>query len=223
MFGIGTTPFDVRLMAFRIPVRVHPSFWVVAALLGWNPNHLDVVFIWVLCMFVSILVHELGHALTAEAFGWPSEIVLYYMGGLAYSERNRTSPARNLTVSIMGPVAGFMLFGLVVCVEIVLDRFHVLESRYRDRIFGNLEFINLYWGLFNLLPVLPFDGGHILQSVLPDDTRVRNPDSLALKIGAVAAGAAAYYFFDRLHQPFMGMMMLFLCIQNFAASQGRAA
>ena len=67
MLGLDPTPFDVRLVAFRIPIRVHPSFWVVSVLLSWNPDHLDLVFLWMICLFVSILVHELGHALVAEA------------------------------------------------------------------------------------------------------------------------------------------------------------
>ena len=61
MFTEGT-PFDLRMHIVRIPVRVIPTFWLVAAYLGWNPDRLDLVGVWMLCMFFSILVHEIGRA-----------------------------------------------------------------------------------------------------------------------------------------------------------------
>jgi hypothetical protein len=128
MFGTEPTPFDVRLQAFRIPIRVHPSFWIAGAALSWNPDHLDFVFLWVMCLFVSILVHEMGHALMAEAFCWESEIVLYWGGGLAMSQRyhNRT-PWREIAVSLAGPFAGFGLFALTLLVE------PLLQNQMHDR------------------------------------------------------------------------------------------
>src|SRR5262245_1781127 len=77
------TPFDLRFAVFGIPVRVHPFFWLFSALLGWDARDPNRMFLWIACVFVSILVHELGHALTALWFGWPPEIVLYSFGGYA--------------------------------------------------------------------------------------------------------------------------------------------
>ena len=76
MFTINPTPFDIRLVAFRIPIRVHPSFWLGSLIFGQSLGSPELIFLWVICSFVSILIHELGHALTAEAYGWPTEIVL---------------------------------------------------------------------------------------------------------------------------------------------------
>lgn len=221
MLGIGHTPFDLRLMAFRIPIRVHPTFWVMAALLEWDPENLRIMFIWILCVFVSVLIHELGHAFTAEAFGWPTEIVLYYAGGVAVSDRYlNNSPSRSLAVSFMGPAAGFMLYGLVVCVEVLLRRYGFLRVPYVFAIVFFLKQINLWWGVLNLLPILPLDGGHITHSLL-QIIRVRDAESLAMKVSAVVAGAAAYYFFEREKNQFMGIMMLMFCVQNVTAMQSR--
>lgn len=221
MLGIGPTPFDLRLMAFRIPIRVHPTFWLMAALLQWRPDHLQIMFIWILCVFVSVLVHELGHAFTAEAFGWPTEIVLYFAGGVAVSDRYlNNSPARGMTVSFMGPAAGFMLYGLIAGVELFCRRFGLIRTPYLLVVFIFLKEINLYWGLLNLIPVLPLDGGHIAHALF-QIFRVRDPDSLTMKVGAVAAGLAAYYFFEKLENQFMGIMMVMLCVQNVAALQSR--
>lgn len=219
MFGIDPTPFDVRLVAFRIPIRVHPSFWLAAILFCGNTDHplvspAQYLFLWVICFFVSILVHELGHAFTAEFFGWPSEIVLYFGGGLAFTHRyHNNTPGRSILVSLMGPVAGFLLLALVIGLEQILDARGLFNNVYRDLLFQFLKFMNLYYGLLNLLPVLPLDGGRILESFC-ELVRFRRPQAITLRIGAVVSGLAAYYFFSQVHQPFAGALMLMLCVQN---------
>jgi len=234
MFGIDPTPFDVRLVAFGIPIRVHPSFWLGGILFGSNLPTNQLIFVWVCCFFVSILIHELGHAITAESFGWPTEIVMYFGGGLAISQRTRNNtPWRSIAVSLMGPLAGFMVLGIVFAVERTMGLSHrdiLLETKveqgpddarfYFLTVLSFLSFLNLFYGLFNLIPVLPLDGGYILES-LCEALRFRNPTGIALKIGAVASGAAAYYFFTKLNQPFAGMLMLVLCVQSVGALQSR--
>ena len=77
MFGASETPYDLRFQLLGIPVR-DPSLVLAgrghAGLAG--PRTSPVVLIWVGCVFVSILVHEYGHGLTARAFGSPPSIVL---------------------------------------------------------------------------------------------------------------------------------------------------
>ena len=230
MIGIDPTPFDVRLVAFGIPIRVHPSFWLGSILFGSNLATSQLVFIWVVCAFISILIHELGHALTAESFGWPTEIVMYFGGGLAISRRNRgDTPWRSILVSLMGPCAGFMLWGLVFLVKHLMGLNHNLHAMDNDEsgndyrfyllsAVGFLSFMNLYWGVFNLLPVLPLDGGYILESFC-EAMRFRDPSGLALKVGAIVSGAAAYYLFTKMQQPFAGALMLMLCMQSVGALQ----
>jgi len=234
MFGIDPTPFDVRLVAFGIPIRVHPTFWLGSILFGSNLPTNQLIFVWVCCAFVSILIHELGHAITAESFGWPTEIVMYFGGGLAISQRTRNNtPWRSIAVSLMGPVAGFMLLGLVLVIDQAtgFSRRDMVTSLRIDQgpddarfyfmaALRFLAFMNLYWGLYNLIPVLPLDGGYVLESFCAA-MRFRDPSGIALKIGAVASGAAAYYFFTKLNQPFAGMLMLVLCVQSVGALQSR--
>jgi stage IV sporulation protein FB len=229
MFGIDPTPFDVRLVAFGIPIRVHPSFWLGSILFGSNVGSNQLIFIWVICAFISILVHEMGHALTAESFGWPTDIVLYFGGGLAISQRNRNNtPWRSIAVSLMGPAAGFLLFGLIFGIERMMglsndDVIRAVGGDQRYYWFKALDFLwfmNLYWGLLNLLPVLPLDGGNILQA-LCHVIGFRNPLDVTLKVGVVVAGAAAYYFFKVSHQTLAGMIMLMICVQSAGALQSR--
>src|SRR6476646_9092926 len=116
MFGMpAATPYDLRFQLLGVPVRVHPMFWLVSALLGFNARAgFPELIIWVACVFVSILVHEFGHALMARAFRYPATVILYGMGGLCYSESERQTAGQRLLVLAAGPGAGFLLAGLVI-------------------------------------------------------------------------------------------------------------
>jgi len=218
MFSISPTPFDLQFQLGRIPVRVHPGFWIVGALGGWNPNDLRFTFIWMMCLFVSILVHELGHALTAEAFGWPSEILLYHFGGLAFSQRyHNNTPWRSIAVSLAGPGAGFALFALIfVCIRLARGADWMNNPYVQDALF-QLIYINLWWGIVNLAPVLPLDGGRVCESLL-DWLRVRNAEQRVLQISLVVGGLMAWWFLSH-HNQFAGMLFLFLTLSNFSSLQ----
>lgn len=218
MFGIEPTPFDLQFSLGRIPVRVHPGFWIVGALGGWHPEDLRITFLWMMCLFVSILIHELGHALISEAFGWPSEILLYHFGGLAFSQRyHNNTPWRSIAVSIAGPAAGFAFYGLIRLV-VALSRGAVwLDVDYVQEVIFQLIYINLGWGLVNLAPVLPLDGGQICRSFL-EWTRLRDYEVRALQISLIVGGLMAWYFLS--HQSrFAGMLFLFLTMQSFMTLQ----
>ena len=114
MFGqISPTKYDLRFSLFGIPIRVHPIFWLTSALIAWDRDGGDLrkTLIRVLCIFVAILVHELGHALVTRRFGWNSEIVLYFFGGYATSKRHSTW--KDIAVSAAGPGAGFLLYFII--------------------------------------------------------------------------------------------------------------
>src|SRR5947209_1367701 len=63
--------FDLRFHLFGVPVRVHPTFWLFSAILGWNWVDLawEYLLLWIGCSFVSILLHEMGHVFMAMMFG----------------------------------------------------------------------------------------------------------------------------------------------------------
>jgi Zn-dependent protease len=115
MLGTSTTPYDLKFRLLDIPVRIHPMFWLISAILGWHDQNMELVVLWIACMFVSILVHEFGHALAARHFGQSPWILLYGLGGLCYSERQGTKGQR-LAVILSGPGAGFVLFLIVLVV-----------------------------------------------------------------------------------------------------------
>ena len=70
-----------------IPVRIEPFFWIAAVLLAYNLGDARLILMWVAVVLVSVLVHELGHAVALKAFGQSSVIVLHGFGGLTFSQR----------------------------------------------------------------------------------------------------------------------------------------
>ncbi len=235
MFGqVGETPFDLHFSLFGIPCRVHPGFWVVGAIMGWGLVEAGIEFllVWILCLFVSILVHELGHALAAYHSGYPVQIVLYHFGGLAIYQPSsgsrfakRYTTGRAIWISFAGPGAGFVLFGVVfgvkqllvlspeVAVQVPLQIWHAI---------GQLEYINLWWGLVNLLPVLPLDGGNICRELLVWKQGHRG-NVTALKVGFVVGALVAIgflYLYDGLEYP--SILFGLLAFSNYQQyNQGR--
>lgn len=192
MFPEGT-PFDLQMHLFRIPVRVIPTFWLMAALMGWDPDRLDLVFLWVMCVFASILFHELGHALTAAALGYDPHIVLHHFGGYAeYFPGRDHTPVKSLLITLGGPLPQFMMglvwfallvFGLALIPETWSER----TRDYFEHVCIFMVYINCGWSLINLLPVLPLDGGQALHAIL-QIFGLRNARSIALKV-SIGVGA----------------------------------
>jgi Zn-dependent protease len=101
---------------FGFPVRVHPYFWLITLLLGLNGQSTPPaqLVIWAAVLFVSILVHELGHAFMQRHFGGRPWITLYAMGGLASCDDCDRRTLSQVLISLAGPVAGFLLALVVV-------------------------------------------------------------------------------------------------------------
>ena len=103
-----------------------PWFWLAGVFLSWrlvSSHRFDLELIWLACLFVSILVHEYGHAFFAELFGCYPEIFLYHFGGLAvFRPNSRFTTPRSILVSLAGPAAGFVLGGLVYVATLFVAR-----------------------------------------------------------------------------------------------------
>src|SRR5215831_3854610 len=110
------SPADLNFRIFDIPVRVHPLFWVMGVFIGFHSLERGIanLLVWVGCMFVSVLVHELGHVVTARMFGVWSEIVLYGLGGLAIQSSRMRNRWQHILVCLAGPGAGFLFLGLML-------------------------------------------------------------------------------------------------------------
>jgi len=176
--------------------------------------------LWIAAVFVAIMVHELGHGLVFRyVFRVPSMIVLHGAGGAAVPfVRHRRKPGlfgffSEVFLSAAGVLAGFLLVLLVyMCFRLIGADVHVvklglgslvesdslwlpmvvvmLKNPYLTLFFFNLSLVCIMWGVFNLLPIYPLDGGHISREIfclISPRSGVAN--SLALSI-IVAAGIA---------------------------------
>jgi membrane-associated protease RseP (regulator of RpoE activity) len=214
------TPYDLNWRLGDIPIRVHPMFWLFSAILGWSAVDLgfEYLVLWVACVFVSVLVHELGHVLMGRYFGYDGHIVLYSFGGLAIGSNAMANRWQRIAVSFAGPLAGFLFLAVLVGAVYVVNPPQVSEAVARlksqvgiggaadlenmvqglrdqaeqqqvpdqermraflqevarrmgpptllESAFLDLCLINLLWGLMNLLPIWPLDGGQISRDFL---------------------------------------------------------
>jgi stage IV sporulation protein FB len=166
------TQYDLRFRFLGFPVRVHPYFWFLGVLLGYPYARMggEYVLIWVAVVFVSILVHELGHAIAFRRFGADADIVLYAFGGLAIPSHDISGRWRRIMVSLAGPFAGFILCGLVYGTNKAFEWAEQSNGLPANGphlwvFYISLVFVNLWWGVFNLLPVYPLDGGQVCREL----------------------------------------------------------
>ncbi|HKO62685.1 MAG TPA: M50 family metallopeptidase [Pyrinomonadaceae bacterium] len=150
---------------FGIPTKVEPSFFVISFFLAASrSSNLALLIEWLIVVFVSVLLHEMGHALVARKFGVEPSIKLYSMGGLtSFKSGVNLTPSQHLFISLAGPAAGFLLGGIVFVVGPTIlgpDPSPLLAVTYSD-----LLWVNIGWGIFNLLPMLPLDGGNVLLTL----------------------------------------------------------
>ncbi len=220
----GRTAWDLQFNVAGVPVRVHPMFWVMSLLvIGIGDTTGVKLIVGLVIVFISILIHELGHAFTMRYYGEAARVVLYWMGGLAitggdgiwdlgYRQRAR-SPQEQIIISAAGPAAGFALAALTVAfiyaigMSVIVDVSHILPAFGIDP--GDKELspaadfglwlmltINIYWGLLNLLPVYPLDGGQIARQLF----LLRNAYeglTQSLWLSLIVAGAMAVFGLTR--------------------------
>ena len=192
MFGNEQpTAFDVKFRLAGIPVRVTPWFWIIMFLLGSNLfNDPDFgplyLLLWVACGFVSILVHEMGHAVLARFYGSPVNITLVAFGGVAQYAYPPRSAWKRIAISLSGPGAGFGLLGFIVASKFAFNWTEL--SRPAAATYWFLIIFNLFLNLLNLLPIWPLDGGKVARELFLL-ARFRNPDAAVHMLSMVVAGS----------------------------------
>lgn len=191
MFEPGRTQFDLNFSLFGIHVRVHPMFWLVTAILGWNERDPKLVLLWIAVVFFSILIHELGHVLMGRIFGSFGQIVLYGFGGLAIGSSDlRKRWQRNL-VYFAGPLTQFLFLGVVILIDIALAMRHGKQlTPMTSMLFAYLIFVNLWWPLLNLLPIWPLDGGRISRETF-EWLMPKTGTGISLIVSIIVAGTVA--------------------------------
>ena len=180
-----------RFRLFGFPVAIGVDFLLITLLIGMGTRPGAYLLEWLVVVAVSILIHELGHAFAVHSYGITPEIRLWGMGGLTIFGF-ALPPRKSILVSLAGP-----LVGIPVAVAVMVIRPWLPEVEPVSTIANDLVFVNLWWGLLNLLPLAGLDGGNVVTSLflIAMGERGRKPGqafvglaSVVVAIGAVFVG-----------------------------------
>jgi stage IV sporulation protein FB len=201
-----------RFQLAGFPVQVHPLFFLTGLALGaqWlsEPAYL---LVWFCVFFVSVLLHELGHALMYRRFGSGASIALHGLGGTTTGEdAGGFTHRQDLWVSLAGPGAGLLLAAVVWA----LDSFTPVGQAGGLVAFTVecLLWANFFVSLFNLLPIYPMDGGHAMAAVIRRRGGPRSEWLIHFISLVTAAGLLVYAILG--HQKWMAMFALIFAVLN---------
>lgn len=207
--SIGKTSIDIDLsfiilIVFFVAMNYNAELGVQYAL------------IWIPVIFLSVLIHELAHAGAIAALGFgSSQVILGGMGGATFNQR-RARPWQDMVISVAGPASSF---ALAFAVNILMNRFAVMQQDAMLRVLMPLLFIaNIFWGLFNLIPVAPLDGGHAVRNFFRMFLAEAQAFVVSIWIAFVVGGAIALYAAVR-GQFFIALFVGWFIYQNYQAWQ----
>lgn len=195
-----------------MPVTVRGSFLFVAAFIGFTGvGNISETAAWIGIVFVSILIHELGHALTARMYGSQVAIELNGLGGLTRwsVDEERITPGRRALIAAAGSATGLAFGGAV---WLVASQFGPYDPLPRF-ILESTIYVNVFWGLLNWLPIRPLDGGHLLESLLEKVVPDR-ADAIAKGV-FIATSALALLAAIRFRLVFIGVLAGWLLLSEF--------
>jgi len=213
-----------------IDIYAHLSWFVILVLLTWSlasgwfaqlfpgwatTTYWIVAFISALLLFGCVLVHELAHALVAQASGLTvRNITLFIFGGVAHVEEDMKRPGVEFRVAIAGPIASFLLAGVAFLLVLPLRG----SGASAEAALDYLAVANFLLGAFNLLPGFPLDGGRVLRSIIwkatgnfKKATRIASSVGQAFAYVFILLGIIGFFtgnFFNGLWVVFIGWFLL---------------
>ena len=183
------TSFSIGHVA-GIDIRVHVTFFLIVALFAFATWGSGIVggMIWLVTIFACIVVHELAHSLVARRRGGVvHEIVLLPIGGVSKLEHLPESPADELAIAIVGPLASVGLAALSAIVAVGLGVSLWPVDLATGSLLARLVWFNLIIGGFNLLPAFPLDGGRVFRSLLERRYDLEGATRIAARTGRALA------------------------------------
>ncbi len=181
-------------------------------------NSIDIMYVlvFVFAGFLSILVHEFGHAVMIRKYGLPTAITLQAFGGYATHPAGRLNRKQSFIVTAAGPAVQFA-FGVLL---IILARNLAIPEGSLFRPFlQDLIWVSIAWSILNCLPVYPMDGGQMLAAVI--GPRKQHYVHLISSIVAVVIGLAGYLYLGTILLPIFMALFAWQNWQAFQATAGR--
>ena len=211
-----------------ILIQVH---WTFLILIGWvvfmhvrsgaDVRQVLLGVALVLTLFTCVVLHELGHALTAQRFGVGTrDITLLPIGGVARLERMPDKPSEEFLVAVAGPAVNVVIAGVLIIVLVLADAMGPITSlaRVGGNLLVQLAWLNILIVGFNLLPAFPMDGGRILRALLAMKLDYVRSTQIAAGIGQFMA--IAFGLFGLLGgNPILLLIAIFVFLGAQAESQ----
>lgn len=183
----------LRFRLFGFPVTIGVDFLLITLIIGLGARPGVGILEWVVVVAVSLLIHELGHAFAFSMYNIHPEIRLWGMGGLTISGFV-LPPRKSILVSLAGP-----LIGIPVAVAVMVVKPWLPSGDLFAATAGDLIFVNLWWGILNLLPISGLDGGSVVTNlfVVALGPRGKRPGlvTVAVASAVIAIGAILVGFF----------------------------
>jgi len=169
--------------ALGIPIRIHPSWFLVFVFVTWalatgvlpeklpglsESRYWGMGVVAALLLFLSVLLHELGHSYVAKRYSIPiGQITLFIFGGVAQMRKEPPSPKAEFLIAIAGPIVSFALGAFCFGATIAAEMLPLPSGGHGFVVLGGiLGSNNVVLGLFNLIPGFPLDGGRALRAGL---------------------------------------------------------
>jgi len=176
-----------------IDVYVHATFLLLIGWVGydywskfqdWSRVFIGILFI--LALFVCVVLHEYGHALTARKYGIKTrDITLYPIGGVARLERMPDRPIEELWVALAGPAVNVVIAGILFLYLVLTNSLSPITSMSLagGSLLERLMTVNVFLAVFNLIPAFPMDGGRVLRALLALKLEYVQATQIAATIG----------------------------------------
>ncbi len=216
-----------------IKIEVH---WTFSLLLIWvvfldiqrggnlSSSLLNVVFI--LLLFVCVVLHELGHALTAKRFKINTKgITLLPIGGVASLEKMPEKPGQELLVALAGPAVN-VLIALVLLLLAPWQEYINMDAENLEQLLTSpsvstllfyLLVANIMLVAFNMIPAFPMDGGRVLRALLSYGMERTKATQIAASLGQLMA--VVFFVMGLLYNPFLVLIALFIFIGAYGENK----
>lgn len=205
-------------------IPVHVSIWHLLTLLFFFQSSFQQGVAFGLTMLfaasASVFLHEMGHALTSRHFGLEPTVVLTGFGGFT-SHQPARRPRDEFVVVAAGPSMNFLLAAVLYG---VLTMQHgsagEVEGGFGAAILSQVIFLNIFWGFYNLLPIMPLDGGQLLRVTLRKFVKKGlSADRWTHRVGLVLGALMAAFFAFQFHSLFGAVLLGLAAFENYRALQ----
>ncbi len=202
---------------FGINLFIHWTFWLLPLWIIFFGHETGIISLWMhllllAALFGCIVLHELGHALTARHFGIRTRsITLSPLGGIAQLERMSHNPWEEFCIAIAGPLVNVVIacvLGAGLLAGLAFDG-QILETLPGSFV-GLLLLVNIVMVVFNMIPAFPMDGGRVLRAILSSSMGLLQGTRVAVTVGTVFAALIGLVGLFVWHNPWMLLIGLFV-------------